>query len=76
MQGIRYCQELVDEYRAQGYWSEKTIVDIFEENAQKYPDKEAVVDSKNRLTWLEVKRYSDRLALKFLELGIKREELA
>ena len=75
MQGIRYCQELVDEYRAQGYWSEKTIVDIFEENAQKYPDKEAVVDLKNRLTWLEVKRYSDRLALKFLELGIKREEV-
>lgn len=75
MRGVRFSQQLIDEYVAKGYWNEITMVDIFEEDAKNYPYKEAVVDSNRRLTWLEVKQYSDRLAVKFLELGIERDQI-
>ena len=63
MKGTRYTQTLIDEYVSKGYWDMTTFVDDFERNAEEYPDKEAVVDARIRLTWLEVKLISDRLAL-------------
>ena len=75
MRGIRCSQELIDEYVSKGYWSSITFVDIFERNAGEYPDREAVVDPKTRLTWSQVKQFSDRLALNFLDLGIKRDQI-
>ncbi|MDP2643508.1 MAG: AMP-binding protein [Desulfobacterales bacterium] len=52
-----------------------SFIDHWEENAVKFPDKEAFADSKTRLSWMEVKTYSDRLALGLLELGLKRDEV-
>ncbi len=75
MRGVRISQELIDDYMAKGYWNETTMVDIFEKNALEYPEKEAVVDSKTRLTWSQVKQRSDRIALRLLELGIKRDQI-
>jgi non-ribosomal peptide synthetase component E (peptide arylation enzyme) len=66
---------MYEEYGRKGYWGPETPSDIWIRNAKEHPDKEALVDSKNRLTWQEANRWIDRLALCFLELGIKRDEL-
>lgn len=73
MAGI-YTQEMIDEYVRQGYWEERLTSDICDENALKYPEQEALVDERKRLTWSEVKQYSDRLALGLIELGFKKDD--
>ena len=63
------------EYGEKGYWGTTTLADLWDRNARDYPDKEAVVDSKTRLTWAQAKQWINRLALGFLELGIKKGEV-
>ncbi|MDP2644779.1 MAG: class I adenylate-forming enzyme family protein [Desulfobacterales bacterium] len=67
----RFTQEFIDK----GYWEPRLTADYWDSNAVKFPDREALVDAESRLTWMQVKKCSDRLALKFLELGIKRDEV-
>jgi non-ribosomal peptide synthetase component E (peptide arylation enzyme) len=66
---------MYEKYRKQGYWSDVTTSDLWERNARDYPDKEALVDSRTRLTWREANEWIDRLALGFLELGIGKDQL-
>ncbi|MHB1404662.1 MAG: AMP-binding protein [Desulfitobacteriaceae bacterium] len=74
MKPVRYSEEQVEEYRAKGYWTDEVFADFWERNAREYPDKEALVDSKgSRLTWAQAKEQTDRVALKFIELGIPQD---
>jgi non-ribosomal peptide synthetase component E (peptide arylation enzyme) len=66
---------MVEENVRKGIWSQSAIVDFWDRNAQLYPDREAVIDSRTRLTWAEAKLWIDRLALGLLELGIKKDEM-
>jgi non-ribosomal peptide synthetase component E (peptide arylation enzyme) len=50
-----------------------TAADFCDRNASKIGAREALVDRKRRLTWLQVKQLSDRLALSLLRLGLKRD---
>ncbi len=71
----RYTPEIIKEYFEKGYWESTTIVDFWDRNAREFPDKEAVVDSKTRLTFAQAKQRIDRLSLALLELGFTRDEL-
>jgi len=68
---IRYTKEQFEKLAARQYWG--SPVDYVEENAIKYPNKTALVDSLSRLTFLDVKQKSDRLAIRLLEMGLKRD---
>lgn len=70
----RFGQDLFDEYVARGLWNTENWVDVLKRNVKLYPDKEAFVDSKTRITWTQLDVLSDRLALGFAKLGIKRDE--
>ncbi len=70
-----YSSEKIAKYTEKGYWGSVTIADIWNRNARDYPDKEAVVDSKTRLTWAQAKQWTDRFALGLLELGLKKDEM-
>ena len=72
---IRYDREMFREYREKGYWDATTLADVWDRNAQDYPDDEAIVDSQTRLAWGDAKTWIDRLALGFLELGYKRDDM-
>jgi len=50
-------------------------LDYLELNARDYPNKEALVDSRNRLTFLQVKQRAERLAVGFIELGLKKGQI-
>lgn len=74
MKPVRYTDELVAEYMEKGYWDTTTFAEIWDRNAEQYPQKEAIVDSKTRLTWSEAKQQIDRLALGLMEL-IERDRV-
>ncbi|MFC1951045.1 AMP-binding protein [Chloroflexota bacterium] len=69
---IRYTVEQFEELTSRQYWGNP--VDYVEENANKYPHKTALIDSGSRLTFLEAKQRSDRLAIRLLEMGLKRDD--
>ena len=71
----RYTPEMSEEYRKKGYWTSLTISDVWERNATDYPDKEAISDSRTRLTWREADQWIDRLAIGFMELGIAKDQM-
>ena len=70
-----YSAERIEEYRQKGYWSDDLPVDFWERNAKAFPDKEALVDSKVRLTWEQAKQQKDRIALGLIDMGIQRDEV-
>jgi non-ribosomal peptide synthetase component E (peptide arylation enzyme) len=70
----RITQEMIDEYTARGYWDDRSIVDILKKNAERYSGKEALVDSERRLTWEELDRITDAVAVGLLEKGMKRDQ--
>jgi len=70
---IRKKKEL-QEFIDKGLWEDLIWAELWDRNARDYPDKEAIVDSKTRLTWSQAKQAIDRLALGFIELGYKKDD--
>jgi non-ribosomal peptide synthetase component E (peptide arylation enzyme) len=71
----RITPEMAAEYRAHGFWGRETTSEIWDRNATLYPDKEALVDSKKRLTYSEIKALSDRFAFWLIKTGFQRDEV-
>ncbi len=71
----RHSPELVAEYRKKGYWTDETVAGLWERCARDYADKEALVDGERRITWAEAGKWIDRLALGFLDLGFKKDQV-
>jgi 2,3-dihydroxybenzoate-AMP ligase len=67
---IRYQKEMVDEFLNEGYWTRELFYDFWERNAREYGDREALVDSKYRVTWAEAKRLVDGIAATWVQMGI------
>jgi non-ribosomal peptide synthetase component E (peptide arylation enzyme) len=66
---------MIHEYLESGSWSSGTTVSAIDGFAQDFPFEEAVVDTQVRLTWEQVKRSTDLLALGFLDIGLKRDDV-
>jgi non-ribosomal peptide synthetase component E (peptide arylation enzyme) len=64
---------MVDEYTRDGYWTDETFYDFYERNVREFGDREALVDSKYRLTWGQAKRLVDGIAQAWVERGIPRD---
>ena len=73
MKPIRYTQEMVDEFTRDGYWTDETFYDFYERNVREFGDREALVDSKYRLTWAQAKRLIDGIAQTFAQMGIPKD---
>ena len=73
MKPIRYTQEMVDEFTRDGYWTDETFYDFYERNVREFGDREALVDSKYRLTWTQAKRLIDGIAQTFAQMGIPKD---
>ncbi len=71
----RFTPEMIKEYTERGFWDMTTLSDVCEHNAKDYPHKEALVDSRVRLTWSQVNEYVDRLAMGFVALGLKKDAM-
>jgi len=71
----RYTQDMVDEYISKGYWTGETTAELWDRNAETIGSEEALVDSRRRLTWLQIKEKSDAMAVNLLDMGFQRDEL-
>ncbi len=72
MKPIRYKEEMVNEFVKDGHWTQELFYDFWDRNAREYGDREALVDSKYRLTWSEAKRLVDAMAISWVEMGIPK----
>ena len=72
MKPIRYKKEMVDEFLNEGYWTRELFYDFWERNARELGDREALVDSKYRVTWAEAKKLVDAIAYTWVEMGIPK----
>jgi non-ribosomal peptide synthetase component E (peptide arylation enzyme) len=70
----RFTEAMFQDYISRGMWTDETTPKIWEENAKRYPEKEAFVDRGRRLTWPQVKVMSDRLAVNLIDFGLKKDD--
>ncbi|MGD2184968.1 MAG: AMP-binding protein [Desulfobacterales bacterium] len=70
MKPIRYQKEMVEEFLNEGYWTQELFYDFWDRNAREYGEREALVDSKYRVTWAEAKRLVDGIAYTWVRMGI------
>ena len=69
----RFTPEMIDAYVKSGYWTRETTLDVLAHHIQAQPDKIAIVDPKQRLTWKEVGETVDRFAHVLHDLGLERD---
>jgi cyclohexanecarboxylate-CoA ligase len=77
--------ELVREYRSRGWWTDKHITDYFDDAVRAVPTQLAVLDPPNReslvggaplrLTFAALADLVDGYALRFLDLGLGRDDI-
>ncbi len=66
-----YRAEDAKKYTKLRWWAGLTFGDVLDKAADIYPDKEACVDGKSRLTYAQIRQKVNRLALSLLGLGVK-----
>lgn len=70
----RTTREDAERYGRLGCWLGITFGDMFDRGVDLYPDKEALVDERSRLTYAQLREKADRLAIGFMNVGIKRHD--
>jgi 2,3-dihydroxybenzoate-AMP ligase len=67
---VGWPPEFADRYRERGYWAGVTLGEAFDRSVARHAGREAVVDGARRLTYRDLGRLVDRLALHLAERGI------
>src|SRR3990172_12446087 len=75
MKPVRHTQEMIDRYVREGFWGNPNTAELWDRNAELYPDREVLVDRRLRITWSEGKILMDRLALGFRQLGLTKDDI-
>jgi len=70
---IRYTEAMINEFLGAGHWTQELFFDSWQRNARELGDREALVDSKYRLTWSEAKKLVDAIAVSWVEMGIPKD---
>jgi non-ribosomal peptide synthetase component E (peptide arylation enzyme) len=64
---------MIKEFVDEGYWTDELFYDFWQRNARELGDREALVDSRYRLTWAEAGKWVDAIAISWVEMGIARD---
>jgi len=67
-----FPKEFVNRYYEKRWWLGIPLGEMLDRTCDLYPHKEALVTEEVRLTYRQLKEWTDRAAIAFLELGIKR----
>jgi 2,3-dihydroxybenzoate-AMP ligase len=68
---VPFPREFQEQYRAKGYWQDKSLRDEFAVVFAQYADKAAIIDGDDVLSYSDLDRLSTNLALNLLDLGLK-----
>src|SRR5438128_8702657 len=63
--------ELAARYRERGYWRDQPLGDIVDRGAELFGERVALISGIQSITYLDLKRRVDRLALHLLRLGMR-----
>jgi 2,3-dihydroxybenzoate-AMP ligase len=66
-----FSPEEIETYVSRGIWRNLTFGDILDRNLASIPDKVAGIDDTREVTWRELGKKVDRLALHFKKLGLE-----
>ena len=69
-----YRPELAKEYEEKGYWKKENFSQVFDNIAERFWEREALVGGDQRYTYGELKKGTDRLALHFVKMGLKHQD--
>jgi cyclohexanecarboxylate-CoA ligase len=64
-------REKIDAYTGKGWWTDRIITDDLDAAAAAHPDRAAAITPRGTVSYAELKRRSDRVALGLLELGVR-----
>jgi 2,3-dihydroxybenzoate-AMP ligase len=72
LEGVRpYAKEDAEKYNRMRWWLGMTWGDVFDKATDLYPDKIGLVDDVGRWAYRELRQTVDKLAISFMDLGIK-----
>jgi 2,3-dihydroxybenzoate-AMP ligase len=72
LQGVvPFPPEFAQRYRERGYWQDKSLAEEFKPVFERYADRVAIIDRERFITYAELDRWSDNLALNLLDAGLK-----
>ncbi|PJG46389.1 hypothetical protein CAF53_19610 [Sphingobium sp. LB126] len=63
--------ELIEKYTAAGYWTDRILADVFQQNAREIPDKIAYSDVRSQVTWSDLWRISGEVASGLSRRGVR-----
>jgi 2,3-dihydroxybenzoate-AMP ligase len=67
-----FPKEFVNLYYEKGWWKGIPLGEIVDRTCDLYPGREALVTERVRLTYRQLKEWTDRAAIAFIELGLKK----
>jgi 2,3-dihydroxybenzoate-AMP ligase len=68
---VPFPHEFARRYRERGYWADKSLAEEFKIVFERYANRVALIDRERSITYAELDRLSDNLALNLLDLGLK-----
>lgn len=68
----RHAREQVEQYTGKHWWQGVNLADVLDRTADVFPDKEAVVDDKVRLTYAQLRTQIEHLAAGLMRIGIQK----
>lgn len=68
---VPFPPEFAAKYRKKGYWEDRSLRDQFKDVFVRHADRVAVIDGDVEATYREVDERAERLALNFLDLGLR-----
>ena len=68
---VWYHYEANKKYRKSGAWVDKPLYEFIEDNALRFPDKEAFIDDRRRISYGQFLKMARRLAFALYDLGIR-----
>lgn len=67
-------QDLAQYYKEKGYWQDLSISEVLDAAIAEYADREALIYGDMRLSYRELGHRIDRMALHFLDVGLKPQD--
>ena len=64
--------EFAERYRALGYWEDRPLIDHYLDAFARWPERIAIVDDDERLTYAELEARAERVARSLVDLGLRR----
>lgn len=70
----RHKEEDIEKYSKNKWWLGMPLGDLLDKAAESFPDKEAVIDDRGRLTYANLRERVDRMASGLINLGLEKDD--